>query len=192
MKDKKEWSEYYKATKARPPRPLLMKALEYLSNKNKAIDIGGGALNDSKYLLEQGFEVTVIDKSPFLQEQAEALNSDKLHATVTSFEDFNFPENTYDLASAMFALPFTHPQHFDTVFKKIKNSLKKNGVFCVQLFGPNDEWSKKPEMSFHTKEQVKKLFHDMEIISIKEVEEDGSTATGSSKHWHVFHIIAKK
>jgi tellurite methyltransferase len=192
MKVEKDWSDYYKATKAKPPHPLLVRALEYVAHKDTAIDIGGGALNDSKYLLKQGFDVTVIDKSPLLEDQAKGLNNKKLHAMVTSFEDFGFPENEYDLACAMFALPFTNPQHFDAVFRKIKDSLKKGGVFCGQLFGINDEWSKNPKMSFHTREQVENFFKDLEVISTKEVEENGPTATGPSKHWHVFHIIAKK
>ncbi len=192
MKVEKDWSEYYKATQEKPPRPLLVQALEYVAHKEKAIDIGGGALNDSRYLLEQGFEVTVIDKSPLLEEQAKGLSNEKLHATVTSFEDFDFPENEYDLVCAMFALPFTDPQHLNTVFKKVKDSLKKGGVFCGQLFGINDEWSNNPKMSFHTKEQVENLFNELEVVSMKEVEEEGPTATGPSKHWHVFHVIAKK
>ncbi len=192
MKVEKDWSEYYKATKAKPPRPLLVRSLEYVTHKDKAIDVGGGALNDSRYLLEQGFEVTVIDKSPLLEGQAKGLSNEKLHAKVTSFEDFCFPKNEYDLACAMFALPFTDPQHFDAVFRNVKDSLKKGGIFCGQLFGTNDEWSKNPKMSFHTKEQVENLLEDLEVILIEEVEKDGPTATGPLKHWHVFHIIAKK
>ena len=62
-KIKKDWSKYFNNTKNRPPSRLLVKALEYVENKKNAIDIGGGALKDAKYLLEQGFNVTVIDSS---------------------------------------------------------------------------------------------------------------------------------
>ena len=71
-------------------------------------------------------------------------------------------------------------------------SLKKGGVFCGQFFGVNDEWSKNPKMTFHTEDQAKKLLDGLEIISFKEVEEDSTTANGTPKHWHIFHIIAKK
>jgi hypothetical protein len=92
----------------------------------------------------------------------------------------------------MFALPFTGPADFESVFSEIKGSLKKGGVFCGQLFGMNDEWSKNPKMTFHTEAQVKDLLDDLEILSFKEVEEDSTTANGTPKHWHIFHIIAKK
>ncbi len=123
---------------------------------------------------------------------AKALEHPKLQAFTTAFEDFDFPNNTYDIASAMFALPFTEPAHFDEVFEKIKGSLKKGGIFCGQFFGVNDEWSKNPKMTFHTEDQARKLLDGLEIISFKEVEEDSTTANGAPKHWHIFHIIAKK
>lgn len=188
----KDWSDYYKATKAKPPRPLLVKALEYVPDKSKAIDIGGGALNDTRYLLDQGFDVTVIDKSPLMEDEAMNIQSDKLHAHTTSFEDFNFPKEEYHLASAMFALPFTDPEHFNMVFSKIKDSLKKGGVFCGQFFGDRDEWKTNLNMTFHTKERAQELLNGLEVIFFKEDEKDDKTATGDMKHWHVFHIIAKK
>jgi len=191
-KNQKDWSECYEITKAKPPSKLLVKALEYVASKGKAIDIGAGALKDTRYLLEQGFEVTAIDKSPLMEQEAKALGNNNLHASTTAFEDFAFPENEYDIANAMFALPFTEPAHFEKVLSKIKSSLKKGGIFCGQFFGPNDEWSKNPKMTFHTEAQAKELFTDLEILSFKEVEEDSTTANGTPKHWHIFHIIAKK
>jgi SAM-dependent methyltransferase len=188
----KDWSDYYKATKAKPPRPLLVKALEYVSNKDKAIDIGGGALNDTRYLLDQGFDVITIDKSPLVEDKAKNIPSDKLHAYTTSFEDFDFPKEEYNLASAMFALPFTAPEHFGKVFSKIKDSLKMGGIFCGQFFGDRDEWKTNLNMTFHTKEQAQELLNGLKIISFKEDEKDDKTATGGIKHWHVFHVIARK
>jgi len=189
---KKDWSDYYQATKLKPPRPLLIRAIEYVKNKDKAIDIGGGALNDTKYLLEKGFEVIAIDKSPLMNEESKKIPHSKLSAITTSFENYHFPKEEYDIASAMFALPFTSPKHFEKVFSNIKESLKKGGIFCGQLFGDRDEWKNNSEMTFHTKEQVKKLLGDIEIIYLNEEEKESKTAVGDMKHWHIFHIIARK
>lgn len=188
----KDWSSYYDQTRDGPPRPLLIKALEYVSHKKRAIDIGGGALRDTRYLLHEGFDVTVIDKSPWLTEEAAAIHSERLHAYVTTFEDFDFGEKQYDLAAAMFSLPFNRPETFNNVFSSIKQSLVPGGVFCGQFFGINDTWANKETMTFHTKQQVEELFEDMDVIQLNEKEENGRTAAGISKHWHVFHVIAKK
>jgi hypothetical protein len=63
------------------------------------IDIGGGGLKDTRYLLDQGFHVTVIDKEDALYEMAAALHIDRLQAAVTSFEEYPFPEAAFTLAS---------------------------------------------------------------------------------------------
>jgi tellurite methyltransferase len=190
---KKRWEEYYEITKNNPPSPLLVKALGYVSHKNKAIDIGGGALKDSRYLLEQGFEVTVIDKEIALKDHAASLHNTKLQYHVTSYDDFAFPENEYDIASAMFALPFNPPLTFDAMFDRVKKSLKPGGIFCGQFFGVHDEWNSAARaMTFHTKEEIQELLKDFEILSLREEEKDGTTANGTAKHWHIFHVIAKK
>ncbi len=189
MTRKTDWSEYYENTKSSAPSSLLIKALGYVRQKSKAIDIGGGALKDTRYLLDQGFEVTVIDQEPQMQGLAHTIQSDQLHPIVTSFADFDFPSNEYDLASAMYALPFNSPKTFDAVVQKIKKSLVKGGIFSGQLFGNMDEWSNNVAMTFHTKDQATKLFSDMEVILLEEVEKDGKTADGSPKHWHVFNLL---
>lgn len=189
---RKDWKEYYEITKNSPPTKLLVKALEYVAKKNKAIDIGGGALKDTRYLLEQGFDVTVIDKAELMAKEAELVKSNKLHYIISSFSDFEFPKNEYSIASAMYSLPFNSPESFGAVFAKIKESLISGGIFCGQCFGIRDEWSTNQKMTFHTKEQVENLLSDMKIILLDEEEKDGKTANGTPKHWHVFHFIAKK
>ncbi|OGZ63861.1 MAG: hypothetical protein A3A98_01060 [Candidatus Staskawiczbacteria bacterium RIFCSPLOWO2_01_FULL_40_39] len=189
---KKDWSEYYELTKNKPPSKLLIKALSYVKNKGKAVDIGGGGLKDTRYLLAEGFDVAVIDSSELMAKEAEKITSDKLHYFVVSFDRFNFPESTFNIANAQFSLSFNPPATFDDVFRNIKNSLVEGGIFCGQLFGVRDEWKDKPNMIFHTKEQVGKLFSDMEIIYFREEEKDDKTANGTPKHWHVFHIIARR
>lgn len=192
MKNKKDWSEYYKITKTNPPSKLLVKAITHVTSRYNAIDIGGGALKDTCYLLNQGFEVTVVDKSPLMMIEAEKVQNEKLHPFVSSFEDFNFPENQFDIASSIFALPFTDPKYFDLVIFKIKQSVKKGGVFCGHFFGINDDWSTNEKMTFHTRDQIEKFFEGFQIIALDEIEEEGKTANGNPKHWHIFEVIAIK
>jgi SAM-dependent methyltransferase len=188
-----DWKNHFKDTKDYPPSPLLVKALPHVVRKTgKAIDIGGGALKDSRYLLEQGFDVTVIDQEPSVAEMVAEIGSDKLHVTVAAFVDFAFPEDAHDLASAMFSLPFNPPETFDAVFGRIKRSLVKGGIFCGQLFGVRDEWITNSTMTFRTKEEVEALLADLETISLEERERDAKLSDGTPKHWHQFDIIVRK
>lgn len=182
------WTEHHELTKNNPPSELLIKALRYVGRIGKAIDLGDGGLKDVKYLLEQGFDVTVVDQVI----QPIETPSKKLHCSVTSFDQYEFANESFDLATAMFTLPFNRPDNFNDVFSSVKSSLKSGGIFCGQFFGDRDGWSSNPAMTFHTKEQVENLLADMEIISLVEVEKDSKTTDGNPKHWHVFHVIAKK
>lgn len=117
-----------------------------------------------------------------MAKEAEAIKSDKLHCFVSSFADFAFPKSEYDIASAMYSLPFNPVESFGAVFKNIQDSLVKGGVFCGQCFGVSDEWSTNQKMTFHTKEQVENLLSDVEIILLDEEEKDEKTANGTPKH----------
>lgn len=189
---KPDWEAFYRATKETPPSSLLVKALDEVKKKDKAIDIGAGALKDTKFLLEHGFDVTAVDREGALLGMAEAVGSEKLHPVVAAFDEFPFPESEYDLASAMYALPFNPPDTFEAVLTRIKASLAPGGIFCGQFFGDHDQWSADPKMTFHTKDQVEKLMEDMEVVRLEEREWDGRTADGNPKHWHVFDVIARK
>ncbi len=186
------WSEYYQLTKDQPPSELLVQARAFVGHTGKALDVGGGALKDSRYLLEQGFNVTVVDRDPLVAQMAKDLSTEKLHVVIADFKDVDFGVNQYDIASAMFSLPFVSPDVFEMVFRNIQTSLIKGGIFCGQFFGVRDEWSSNANMTFHTKAQVEDLLSDMDIFSCVEKEKDGKTANGTPKHWHVFHVIARK
>lgn len=187
------WDVFCQATKDRPPREILVKALELVPTTGKAIDIGAGALNETRYLLQKGFEVTAIDAEPSVAKEAKKLKNKKLHFHLTRYEDFDFPKNQYVLAVAMFALPFTNPSSFSSVLRNIFESLKSEAVFVGHFFGIKDEWNRKDSgINFHTKAQLVDLFKDFSILSLKEIEEEGKTATGQNKHWHFFEIIARR
>jgi hypothetical protein len=44
----------------------------------------------------------------------------------------------------------------------------------------------------HDRTQVEKLFDGFRFEHLEEVERDGKTVWGEPKHWHVFHIVARK
>jgi len=105
--------------------------------------------------------------------------------------------------AASFALPFCRPDGFAALWQRIVASLAPGGRFCGQLFGDRDEWaspplvsrkswSSPPAMSFHSRDEVLALLRGLEIEHLDEVDEDGQTAVGDPKHWHVFHVVARK
>ncbi len=185
------WDKFYQITKDSLPWPLLQKAVALLDHKDDALDLGAGAGRDTVFLLEQGFHVTAVDREGSSIAILEGLPQQNLTLVQSAFADFTF--ETYDIISAQYALPFNPKQTFNEVLAKLKRALRPGGIFTGQFFGIHDEWNK-PDvgMTFLTVEQVHELLRDLELIELQEVELDGTTADKTPKHWHLFHIIARK
>lgn len=188
----KNWKEYYDLTKNKPPRRLLTEAVPHVAHRGSALDLGAGALNDSIYLLGEGFEhVTAEDAEALATEVAETLPTDRFTYVVERMESFTFPEREYDLVSAQYSLPFLSPDQLSAVWPKIIASLKEEGIVTGQFFGEKDEWSGRDTMNFHTRTSAEMLLSSLNVLEFKEEEVDRATAAGIMKHWHVFSFIAR-
>lgn len=101
-----------------------------------------------------------------------------------------------DFVNASFSLPFCDPEAFPVLWTWIVGILKPGGRFAGQLFGLQDEWAQEPRTmarTFHQRSDVERLLGGLFSMEyFEEVERDGKTATGEPKHWHVFHIVARK
>ena len=186
------WLQYIDKTKHKPPRPLLVSALEYVNGKEAALDLGAGALNDSRYLLKFGFKkVTAIDSEENL-ELVKEIKSKKFNFIKIRIEDYIFTENVFDLVNAQFVLPFVKKEKMDSVILGIKKSLKTGGIFNGQFFGVNDSWCNLLNVTVYSREEVNHFLSNFGVISLKEEETEGQTALNGEKHWHLFNFIVRK
>ncbi len=189
----KSWQEQYLKTRNQPPSLILVKGVSFVQNKGTAIDLGSGNLVDVKFLLSQGFKkVIAMDKELPHEELLIDLPEDRFEFIQSKYDEFEFPENQYDLVNAHYSLPFSSPKTFDKVWGSIEKSLVNGGIFTGQFFGINDQWNDKTrDMTFHTEQEIRNLLNNMEILNFAEEEIDRKLASGDKKHWHLFHVIAK-
>ncbi|HEV2187171.1 MAG TPA: class I SAM-dependent methyltransferase [Stellaceae bacterium] len=188
------FAAYIAARRFDPPRPLLMRAAALTVTKDHALDAGAGALNATKYLLSAGFaHVTALDSAPASQKAAEELPPDRVTFVLSRFEDFAYPARAYDLVNAEFSLPFIRRENFAAVFAALLGSVKPGGLFTGQLFGLNDSWNT-PEsgMNFHARDEVERLLRGFDVLELEEEDHPGKTKLGEAKHWHIFHLIARR
>ena len=188
------FAAFIEASRFDPPRPLLTRAVGLARSKDRALDAGAGALNATKYLISAGFaHVTALDASPASQRVAAELPPDQVSFILTPFENFAFPDRSFDLVNAEFSLPFIRRGEFAAVFAALLGSVRPAGVFAGQLFGPNDSWNT-PEssMNFHSHDEVVRLLGGFDIVELDEEDHPGTTKLGEPKHWHIFHIIARR
>jgi SAM-dependent methyltransferase len=186
--------DYYKNTKDAEPHSNVIKFMQINPKEGNAVDLGCGVGRDTVFLLKNGWNVLSIDKNNTEKIIAEKLNQEELKRF--KFRTQKFEENKLEknnLVVANFSIPFCNKQYFNNFWNEITNSISKDGYFVGNFLGLNDSWvNTKDKMTFLSREQIMDLLKQFEIIDFEEIEEDGKTAVGVEKHWHVFNVIAKK
>ncbi len=194
------WATYYQAVEGRPPRETLLKALASFDAEPSpdrprlAVDLGCGDGRDTVKLLHEGWRVLAIDGEQKAFDRLLNrldLNQDWLQTQLMRFEALTLPLGV-DLINASFCLPFCPPTSFPDLWQAIVTSLNPGGRFCGQLFGDRDSWTIYPNRTHHTRQQVEVLLQPFEVEWLDEEEHAGVTAIGEEKHWHIFHIVARK
>ncbi len=196
----RQWAEYFTVTSGRPPRETLLQAIELFQSDEPilenpfAVDLGCGEGRDSAQLLRDGWRVHAIDGHPDglkrLLSRDDLVDPTRLTMQLAPFETVEIP--CCDLLNASFSLPFCRPESFDAMWGRIVASIRPGGRFAGQFFGDRDSWAAIKDRSHHTRSQVEQLLAPFTVESMKEEERDGQDCSGVKKHWHAFHIIARK
>ena len=194
MTEDPSWSEFYEAVANRPPHETVVGALDRFASEGRtgfAVDLGCGDGRDTAELVRRGWRVLAIDAEAEAIERLRARGGlADVDTAVARFEEAEWP--AADLVNAGFSLPFCRPEHFPDLWSRIVDSIRPSGRFSGQLFGDRDGWSREDDMTFVTRAEGEALFTGFELERFDEVEEDGQLVTGAPKHWHVFHVIARK
>ena len=96
--------------------------------KLEILDIGGGAGENAKKLIERGHRVTIIVPSKILAEHAKINTKKKAEILITTFEDYIPKYNSFDLC--LFAESFQYIP-IKTALKKARILLKNNGEILI-------------------------------------------------------------
>jgi SAM-dependent methyltransferase len=189
--DEARWRAFIALTTGQPPWPRLIRAAGMFERPGEALDIGAGAGRDTAYLLENGWRVTALDSSPSAAEALQRLTHSNLRVVVAAAQDF--ATSDYELVNAQYSLPFIPPDQFEATVGRLRDSVRPRGVMTATFFGMHDAWNV-PErnLTFSNQADIERMFRGWDLIELTEDEEDGHTADGSPKHWHVFHVIARR
>lgn len=202
-----DWAGYYEKTSQRPPRETLLFALDRfdaepaagpVDQRRFAVDLGCGGGCDTIEILRRGWRVLAIDAEPAAIEKLAACGDlppgavwgVELTGQVARFEEAEWPH--CDLVNSSFALPLMASGDFDAVWRRITGSLNPGGRIACQLFGPRDSWLGRAGMTFHDRAAIDALLEGLDVEMLREEENDSTTVRGEAKHWHVFHIVARK
>jgi SAM-dependent methyltransferase len=187
------WGSYYDKLRDRPPRRTVLAALEAFGERHgaRAIDLGCGDGRDVVEMARRCWHVMAVDREP------EALNRlrDRGLSGVTPieshFEDVPMPVGV-EFVNSSFAMPLCEPERFHDLWRRIREALPAGGRFSGQWYGPRDSWVGRPGITCLSRAEALALLADFALELFEEEETSGVTPRGTPKHWHIFHIVARK
>lgn len=199
MNSEGRWQQDYRIVEEHPPCTTLIKALEFCAADASplprfAVDLGCGDGRDAVELLRRGWRVLAIDSKPeAIARLRQHPNLDRTHleTRVQRFEELTLPPDL-SLINASFCLPFCPPQHFDPLWEEITLALAPGGRFCGQLFGDQHTCAPSADLTHHSRLQVEHLLTPFVVEWLEEENHPAQATLGVAKHWHIFHIVARK
>ncbi len=199
---RRDWVAYFDRMRGKPARETLTGALDAFGQIDPdspplAVDLGAGDGRDTAEILRRGWRVLAHDGSPEgirrlrgRPECAAAEKDGRLEVVLAEFADVEIPRAS--LVNASFSLPFCPPGQFPELWRRIDAAIGTGGRFAGQLFGDRDGWAILEDRTHLSREQALDLFSNYVLESFREEDRPSSHPGEAHKHWHVFHIIARK
>lgn len=193
---RRDWHGYFDALAALPPRDTLLRALSFRAGSpGHALDVGCGDGRDTAHLASLGWTVLALDSSEEglrrLHERLPAGLRPRVRTQCATFDRMAL--EPADLVCASFSLPFCEPAHFPGVWEGITSALRPGGFFAGQLFGDRDDWATLPDRTHHSPGAARALFRDFEVLFWQEEDRESRVDPARHpKHWHVYHIVARR
>ncbi|TAJ25506.1 MAG: class I SAM-dependent methyltransferase [Reyranella sp.] len=191
------WGNYYAKLRDRPPRRTLLAALDAFGTTptdGLVIDLGCGDGRDVVEMLRRNWRVIAVDAEPEALNQLQARDLPEgsdvtpVHAR---FEEVPIPLGVH-LVNSSFAMPLCEAPAFLRTWARIREALPSGGRFSGQWYGPRDSWVGRPGMTFLERDEALAHLDGLDLEMFEEEEDDGVTPRGNAKHWHIFHIVARK
>ena len=170
---------------------MVVRALKIVGqgSDRRALDIGPGDLSNTRYLLDHGVAVDVVDRNPAVVDQAAALEHGRVQAFNADIRRFPINREHYHLVVMLTVPKVLRRDAISSTLMAARAGMVDEGVLCCTLLGDRDSWARQgpPGTSF-TRLDCERLVSDWPGVRLKEIEFDGKDRRGTDKHWHWYAL----
>src|SRR5574344_1378393 len=159
-----------------------------LKSNDNILDLGCGSGRDSKYFIEQGYNITAIDGSKEMCKIASTyINQEVYNIT---FDELN-TNKKYNGIWACATLLHINKSEFINTLNKLYSILVDDGILYISLKnGDNNEIVDNKFYQYYTKDELDKIFADNNFRIKEYFIATSSTNKDEDRYWH--NYILKK
>lgn len=180
------------------PNAFLVSQAHLLQPGRRALSVADGEGRNSVWLAEQGLDVTAVEFSPVAVEKARRLAAERgvgpqFH--VADVFSFDWGRAGFDVVAAIF-IQFAAPAERAGLFTRMKAALKPGGLLILQGYTPKQVEYKTggpPQAeNMYTEALLREAFGDMDILHLREHEEEVREGSGHSGRSALIDLVARK
>lgn len=186
-----DWTRYYEARRSRPLHPLHDLLAPLLLPGRRALDLGCGEGHTVQFLLDHAQNVVGVDENAAAVEVARRTLPIGPSCELLAMPMQRYQGARFDVITAFFSIFFMPKAEFLRFWPRVMTWLNPGGVFAGQLMGERDTWALEGAAGISS-DEAQNLLAGLELLHFEEAERDGVTILDESKHWHVFHVIARR
>lgn len=188
----KKVSDFSTRFLSRDTRELCQSFLSLLPEKAHILDIGCGPGRDTKYFLDQGYQVTAFDAAEeFVKLARQYTGHPILHMT---FEDMTFQEEFDGIWSMASLLHLSHQTLLEVIKKNIIPALKSQGILYLCFkYGEGENIS--PDGRYfidHNEESLQSLFKQFKALTILDIWATEDSAPDRKGRLWINGLVQKK
>lgn len=182
---------YYQATLNKPLHDIYRILEPHLKPPGLAVDLGCGVGTATLFLAGKGFRVIAVDRARRALEILASRLESGMDVELVESDMLDFQVPVADVIVAGFALFFLDQTGLEAFWPRIVGALPPGGLFAGQFLGAHDEWADKGH-ALVDDACLRQMLSPFELIHYEEVDREGQNSQGVPKHWHVFHVVARK
>jgi SAM-dependent methyltransferase len=180
------------------PNAWLHRHADVWQAGQRVLSIADGEGRNSVFLAQRGLMVDAFDISEVGVRKARdfaRITGVKVNFAVADIASLQWPRSIYDGVAAIF-FQFADPQLRARIFAGIVRCLKPGGVLVLQGYTPRqlDYRTGGPPIASHmyTPQLLREAFADLDILELREYEDDLSEGSGHKGHSALIGMVARK